>query len=149
MTVRPPHPEDVPVLGKIAERTGLFPADMLPNLIAPTFEGGSDVWLLSETVTGQPCGFALARSEAMTDRVWNILAICVDPDAQGAGHASALLKAMEATVDARMIIIETTQLPAQEQARAFYAKSGYTQEGTVRDFYAMGEDKVIYRKVMP
>lgn len=148
MTVRSPKPQDVATMGEIAQRAGLFPADLLPEMINPAFDGGTDVWLLAETENGAPCCFAFARAEELTDRVWNILALCVDPKAQGLGHASSLLCAMEDQLDARMIIIETTQLPAQAAARTFYEKAGYAREGAVRDFYAVGEDKVIYRKVL-
>lgn len=148
MAVRPVQPEDVPVLGAVAESAGLFPAEFLPDMIAPSFDGGSDVWRLCENAEGTPCGFAFARLEELTDRVWNILALCVGSEDRGVGHASALLAAMEDVLDARMIVIETTQLPEQSAARAFYEKSGYSHEGTVRDFYAEGEHKVIYRKML-
>lgn len=147
MTIRPPEASDIPALGAIAEASGLFPADLMAEMIAPGLAGEGDTWLVAEE-GGAVTGFAFARPEELTDRVWNFLAIAVDPEARGAGHASTLLHAMEARLDARMIIIETTQRPEQDAARAFYAKEGYEQVAHVTDFYAEGEDKIIYRKVV-
>ncbi len=147
MTIRAALQADVPLLGAIAEAAGLFPAEFLPDMIAPAMNGGDDLWLVAEE-NSTPVGLAFARPEELTDRVWNLLAIGVSPDARGSGIATALLHGVEQQLDARMIVIETTQLPEQAAARAFYAKEGYENEGQVRDFYAKGEDKVIFRKVL-
>ena len=147
MTVRPARATDIPALGDIAEAAGLFPAAYLPDMIAPALNGGPDTWLVAD-LEDAPKGFAFARPEEMTDRVWNILALGVAPDAQGAGLATSLLHATEAQLDARMIIIETTQLPEQAAARAFYTKEGYAEVARVPDYYGEGEDKIIFQKVM-
>ena len=147
MTIRSALKSDIPHLGAIAEAAGLFPAEYLPDMIAPAMNGGDDLWLVAEE-NATPVGLAFARPEELTDRVWNLLAIGVSPDARGSGMATALLHGVEQRLDARMIVIETTQLPEQAPARAFYTKEGYEKEGQVRDFYADGEDKVIFRKVL-
>ena len=147
MTIREAVAEDTSALGQIAEAAGLFPAEYLPEMLAPALNGAADTWLVAEEGTTQ-AGFAFARPEELTDRVWNLLALAVAPAMQGKGHATALLDAIETLLDARMMIIETTQLPDQAAARALYAKAGYEEEGRVRDFYSDGEDKVIFRKVL-
>lgn len=146
MSLRPATLADAGAIGRIAETAGLFAADLAPGLMAPALDGADDVWLIAETA-GEPCGFAFARPEAMTDRVWNLLAIAVDEHARRGGRATAMLRAIEATLDARMIVIETTQLPDQQAARALYARENYEQEGRVRDFYSTGQDKITFRKV--
>ena len=147
MTIRKVTQDDTDRIGEIAEASDLFPADYLPDMIAPAFNGAPDHWLLSED-TGQIDGFAFARPEEMADGVWNILAIAVSENARGNGVATRLLREMETSLDARMIIIETTQLPEQLAARKLYQKENYEEEGRVRDYYANGEDKVIFRKVI-
>ncbi|MEM9197450.1 MAG: GNAT family N-acetyltransferase [Pseudomonadota bacterium] len=144
--IRPARPADVQVLGEIAEACGLFPATLIDDMIAPAFAGAPDLWRVVEHA-GAAVGFAFARPEPMTDAVWNLLALGVLPAAQSAGLAKALIAQIEAAANARMIIIETTQLPDQAAARALYAKAGYEEEGRVRDFYGDGEDKVIFRKL--
>ncbi|MEM1163381.1 MAG: GNAT family N-acetyltransferase, partial [Pseudomonadota bacterium] len=88
-----------------------------------------------------------SRPEELTDRTWNILALGLDPAFQGQGLGTALLRGTEAALpDARMIIIETTQSPEQDAARALYAAAGYTQQAHIPDFYGDGEDKVVFVK---
>ncbi|MDJ0631215.1 MAG: GNAT family N-acetyltransferase [Rhodobacter sp.] len=147
MSIRDARATDIEALGRIAETAGLFPAEYLADMIRPALEGAADIWLVAE-IDGVPAGFAFARPEEMTDRVWNLLALGVAPATQGKGLAGRLVAAIEARLDARMIIVETTQLPEQAAARALYAKAGYEEEGRVRDFYSEGEDKVIFRKVL-
>lgn len=145
MTIRPAHAGDVPAMGGIAEACGLFPSDMLTEMIAPFLANAADQWLIF--AAEGPVAFAFARPEELTDRTWNLLAIGVHPAHQGRGIGRSLLKAAEAALPgARMILIETTQLPEQDAARALYIKAGYEEAGRVRDFFADGEDKVIFRK---
>ncbi|MEM9049916.1 MAG: GNAT family N-acetyltransferase [Pseudomonadota bacterium] len=145
--IRTARPDDTPALGAIAEAAGLFPADLLAPMIAPAFADAPDLWMVAEEA-GAPVGLAFARPEPMTDRVWNLLALAVAPAARGAGLAGALIARIEAASEARMMIVETTQLPEQAAARALYEGKGYTEEGRVRGFYRVGEDKVIFRKVL-
>ncbi|MEM8774089.1 MAG: GNAT family N-acetyltransferase [Pseudomonadota bacterium] len=147
MNVRAVTPEDISRLGQIAEAAGLFPAEYVPDMIKPYLDGASDTW---RTIDGglSPVGFAFARLEELTDRTWNILAIAVEPEKQGQGYASRLLADIEAELDARVIVIETTQLPEQEKARAFYKAKGYELQGHVKDFFGDGEDKLIFRKAI-
>ncbi len=48
----------------------------------------------------------------------------------------------------RMLLVETSGLPDFERTRAFYRKCGYEEEARIRDFYAAGDDKVVFRKVL-
>ena len=147
MGVRAATPDDQSSIGRIAEAAGLFPAEYLPDMIAPACNGGADFWRVHENADGVT-GFAFARLEAMTDRTWNILAIGVDPMTHRQGIATQLLAGLEADLDARLIVIETTQLPEQDPARAFYERRGYARQGHVVDFYGDGEDKIIFRKAV-
>ncbi len=146
MSVRAATRGDITAIGSIAETTGLFPAEYLSDMIAPGLSGSPDLWRVSEAGDAVT-GFAFARPEEMADNVWNLLALAVTDAARGTGASAALLAEIEEAAQARMIVIETTQLAGQSAARAFYEKSGYTEEGRVRDFYSTGEDKVIFRKV--
>ena len=149
MSVRAATESDQDRIGEIAEAAGLFPAEYLPDMIAPGLSGGPDTWRVAGNgAEGDVVGFAFARPEELTDRTWNLLAIAVHPESQRNGYASQLLADMESGLDARLIIIETTQLPEQATARAFYESRGYRQEGHVHDFYGDGEDKIIFRKAI-
>ena len=44
------------------------------------------------------------------------------------------------------MLIETSSLPHYEPTCAFYRKHGYTLAARVADFYADGDDKLIFSK---
>lgn len=147
VTIRSAEERDVPALGALAEAAGLFPADLLAGVIAPALAGGPDIWLIADD--GDPVGFAFAEPERMADRVWNMLALGIAPDRQRRGIGAALTRALIARLEAdgaRLLIVETSSLPDQAAARAFYPALGFEREGTVRDFYADGEDKIVFRR---
>ena len=48
--------------------------------------------------------------------------------------------------DQRILIVETSALPEFERTRSFYTHIGYIEEGRVRDYWASGDDLVIFRK---
>jgi hypothetical protein len=47
---------------------------------------------------------------------------------------------------ARLIIIETAGRPDYAPTRAFYQARGYSPVATVPDFYAPGDDQVVFVK---
>lgn len=150
-TIRPVQPTDIPVIREIVDAT-LFPAAMLDEMIAPFFQQDdcTDIWLTLER-DAQPVAVAFCEAERMTEGTWNVLAIGVLPALQGRGIGGRLLGALEVQLarrGQRLLIVETSGLPVYEQARRFYRSLGYAQEARIRDFYADGEDKVVFRKVL-
>lgn len=49
-------------------------------------------------------------------------------------------------LSAHVWIVETSGLPEFEKARAFYSKTGFRKEATIKDFFDAGDDKVVYTK---
>lgn len=150
MTIRPTKHEDLPGLGAVLDGTGLFPAEMLADL-ASGFLAGDDsasLWLTCET-DGQAMGFCYAVPEALTDGTWNMLAIAVLPERQGTGSGGALMARLEAILrerGQRVLIADTSGTEAFARTRAFYRANGYTEEARIRDFWAEGDDKVVFWK---
>ena len=148
--VRPPSAGDVPAMGGIVDASGLFPGDMLPDLIAPFLDGDRDaLWVVVEDEGGDVTGLAYAEAEAMTEGTWNMRAIGVDPSVQGQGAGRVLTHAIEVALREaghRLLIVDTSGTDAFEGARAFYARLGYDAEARIRDFWADGDDKVTFRK---
>ena len=98
---------------------------------------------------GQPVGFAYYAPTAMTDRTWHLYWIFIGKAGQGGGLGSQLLRHVEDDIlraGGRLFLIETSSLPSYEPTRRFYLKHGYEQAALVRDFYADGDDLVIFRK---
>ncbi len=84
---------------------------MAAEIVEPGLSGASpDLWLVSADATG----FAFAAPERLTEGTWNLLALAVRPDRQGAGLGSALIHAVEAALrqrGARLLLIETLGTP--------------------------------------
>ncbi len=98
---------------------------------------------------GQTVGFAYYAPTAMTDQCWHLYWIFVVKTGQSRGLGSKLLKHVEEDITrsgGRLFLIETSSLPSYEPTRKFYLKHGYEQAATIRDFYADGDDQVIFRK---
>ena len=74
--------------------------------------------------------------------------MAVDPAIQGVGVGTALLNEMERRLTgvARLIIIETAGRADYSATRAFYQARGYSPVSRIPDFYAPGDDQVVFVK---
>jgi ribosomal protein S18 acetylase RimI-like enzyme len=94
-------------------------------------------------------GYACFGPHSLTQGTYDLYWIVVDPTAQGHGIGHALLARVEAEVQARggrLLLVETSGTPAYAPARRFYESSGYRCEATIHDFYAPGDDLLIFSK---
>ena len=151
-SIRPLAIGDVLALKGLIDATGLFPSDMLDDMLAPYFEqgpAGAQSWLIDDD--GGPVAVAYYAPERMTEGTWNLFLIAVRPERQGEGRGSVLLRQVEAALakrGERVLLVETSGLPEFERTRDFYRRNGYGEEARIRDFYRAGDDKVIFRKVL-
>ncbi|MEK7828453.1 MAG: GNAT family N-acetyltransferase, partial [Deltaproteobacteria bacterium] len=84
-----------------------------------------------------------------TDGVYDIYWIAIDPPWQGKKVGKMIMKHLEnmlARENARMIIAETSSQPKYDKARLFYERLGFMEAARIRDFYRVGDDKIIYIK---
>lgn len=149
--IRPVTPEDTDALKAVIDASGLFPSELLDDMIAGYFSGdvGDEFWLTIDA--GGPLAVAYYVPERMTQGTWNLLLIAVHPDHQGQGRGAALLRHIEQALTARgerLLLVETSGLPSFEGTRAFYRKCGYDEEARIRDFYQAGDDKIVFRKML-
>ena len=157
--VRSCTPDDLPALKRIIDAVGLFPAELLDEMIS--FEGPPgdrdeprEFWLVHDGDGGgvaSPAGVAYCAPERMTEGTWNALLLAVHPDRQGAGLGAALMRRTEAILAARgerLLLVETSGTDAFEATRGFYARLGYEREAVIRDYYGTGDDKVVFRKAL-
>lgn len=140
-------------LGVAAE---MFPAnetEALNQVLADYFSGNLDdghMWVIDEE-EGEMRGVAYYAPIPMADRVWNLYAIAVHPNYQRQGRGKLLMRYVENVLQAsgqRLLLVETSGLPKYDRTRAFYAKCGYDEEARIRDFWAAGDDKIVFRKAL-
>ena len=140
---------DLPGVSSVLDDTGLFPTELLPEMAEPFLSGSADhLWLViceGEAVLG----FAYVEPERMTDNTHNLLAIAVSPARQNGGVGKALIEAVErrlAEAGGRVLLVETSSLADFEPTRAFDDGLGFAREACIREFYAAGEDKIVFWK---
>jgi ribosomal protein S18 acetylase RimI-like enzyme len=152
--IRPTKPDDTPPLHALAHATGVFkPHEMealqevLDDYHAENHAEGHRA--VTYEKDGHILGFAYYAPAAMTDRTWYLYWIAVSKQTQARGIGGTLLRFVEEDIrklQGRILLIETSSLPHYDLTRKFYLKHQYEQEAVLRDFYADGDDMVIFRK---
>lgn len=147
--IRPITYEDIPALKAVIEANDLFPPDMLDDMISGYFnnEDGSEFWFTCED--SKPVAIAYCAPERMTEGTWNLYLIAVHPDYQGQGLGTSMLHYIEQMLTARgerLLLVETSSLETFEGTQKFYRQCGYEEEARIREFYQVGEDKIVFRK---
>lgn len=145
--------EDREVMLAIAARSGLFGPEEVGELEAAldaflSSSGSDDIWLIQYS-SGEPAAIAYYAPERMTNGTWNLYLLAVDPAVRGQGNGAALVQWIEEDLrqrHARTLLIETSGTDAFARQRAFYQRLGYDEEARIRDFYDVGDAKVVYWK---
>lgn len=94
-------------------------------------------------------GYACFGPHALAEGVWDLYWLATDPDVQQRGVGRALVEGTEAHVVSqrgRMLLIETSGTPPYQAARRFYESCGYRYQAVIHDFYAPGDDLLMYGK---
>ena len=96
-------------------------------------------------LTGYACFGPIPQHPGSFDLYW----IAVSPSSQRLGLGRQLLEEAERRVlleGATDMFIDTSGREQYRPTRAFYERMGYRTHERVPDFYAPGDDKVVYRK---
>ena len=99
-----------------------------------------------ETI-GYACWGVILGTAAAVDLYW----IAVHPRWQGKGVGKALLHAAEAWIaetGRSRVYVETSGRPQYEPTRAFYLANDYAVAAVIEDFYAPGDGKFLFVKVL-
>jgi len=102
----------------------------------------------NKAVQGYVCYGATPLTEGVFDLYW----IAVDPRTQGLGFGQLLLRFVENEVRrqrGRMLLIETSSKESYGPTLRFYERSGYDEISRIKDFYRIEDDKVIFCKKLP
>jgi GNAT superfamily N-acetyltransferase len=111
---------------------------------------GRSYTVLGADLEGRLAGWICWGPTPCTLGTYDLYWMAVDPSVQGSGIGTALLVEMERRLAgvARLVVIETAGRPDYGPTRAFYEGKGYRPVATVPDFYAPGDDQVVFVKVM-
>ncbi|HNP34257.1 MAG TPA: GNAT family N-acetyltransferase [Woeseiaceae bacterium] len=148
---------DCEAIRGLVAATGFFSAEEVEiavELVAETVAGGKEsdyrfVVLDSDeqdgTITAYACYGRIPLTQASFDLYW----IAVAPDAQRSGLGRETLQQAEAAAreeGATTMYVDTSGRDQYRPTRSFYERAGYSVAARFTDFYAPGDDKIIYSK---
>jgi hypothetical protein len=147
-------PADTPALVQLARQTGAFSPEELQDLhdrldAYPDRHAADDHQALTCEHDGRAVGAAYFAPVAMTDRTWALYWLIVVEPAPVPDVGGQLLRHAEQEVRSRrgrLLVFEASSRSAQEPLRRLLAAHGYRPGAVLPDFYADGEDQIIFRK---
>ncbi len=150
------QPEDPERIRRLVTLTGYFNPDEIgiaEELVQERLAKGEPsgyYFVLAEhygRLAGYTCYGPIAGSANSFDLYW----IAVHPDFQRRGLGRRLMRESERLIHkagGRRIYVETSTRAQYASTRIFYENCDYRQEAVLDDFYAPGDGKAIYCKVM-
>lgn len=96
-------------------------------------------------------GYYCIGHRALTEGVYDLYWIVVDPDAYGSGVGTLLIKDAENFViskNGRLILAETSSRDDYQGTRNFYKKNNYKELAIIKDFYKKGDSLIIFGKYL-
>ena len=153
--ISPASSSDKAQIHDITARAGVFSQeeiDSVPVMFDEYLEYGTEgdgYNFLVYREDNQVLGYAIFGYRDLTDGVYDLYWIAVDPNARKKGVGRALITASEEAVrelGGRILIAETSGTAEYESTREFYVRVGYVNEATIKDFYKAGDDLKIYTK---
>ncbi|MBM2825026.1 MAG: ATP-grasp protein [Dehalococcoidales bacterium] len=154
LKIRPMTDRDKPVLMHILHNTPEFKPgevvvaeEVLDSYLQDPSGSGYHVFVaeVNSVVTGYIC----YGPTPLTESTWDIYWMAVAPEKQGQGIGTALLASAEDNIKqarGRLILIETSSKPDYARTQRFYLLQGYDLAGRIADFYAPGDDELIFQK---
>jgi D-alanine-D-alanine ligase len=149
-------PEDRQAVGRLVRATGFFSEEevgIAVELVEERMAKGdaSGYFFLFAEEGDRLIGYACFGPIPGTVHSFDLYWIAVDPGEQGRGVGRKLI-AMSETLIAKHggmhVYADTSSRPQYEPTRAFYLSCGYVQEAFLADFYAPGDGKVIFVKLL-
>lgn len=114
----------------------------------PATANEPDYTALGADTGGRLVGWICWGPTPCTLGTYDLYWMAVDPAVQGGGVGTALLAEMERRLAgrARLLVVETAGRPDYAATRGFYESRGYRATARIPEFYARGDDLVIYTK---
>jgi ribosomal protein S18 acetylase RimI-like enzyme len=150
--IHPTLPDEATAILRIAGAEPLFDAEeveCVEELLRDYF-GRADhngYFFLTAELEGEVAGFACYGPKALTEGTFDLYWIAVSRSTPRRGVGRALMASVEEAVrrtGGRLLVVETSGREAYAPTRAFYEGIGYLRAATIPEFYAPGDDLVIY-----
>ena len=155
ITVRPLEAGDRAPLEAILKGTGVFsPAEVAVamELIDTALGNPGQKDYIIRTAAGEEggvAGYYCVGPTPMTAGTFDLYWIAVSPEHGGMGVGKALLLHAEelvAGMGGTLIIAETSSKPSYDGTNRFYLKNAYREMARIRNYYAQGDDLIVYGK---
>ncbi|MDD5092979.1 MAG: GNAT family N-acetyltransferase [Dehalococcoidia bacterium] len=154
--IRPMTSGDKTVIMQILRNTPEFMAEevVVAEEVMDSYlrdPSGPDYKILVAEVDSSVAGYICYGPTPLTKGTWDMYWAAVDPTKQGKGIGSALWAAAEKNMreaNGRLSLIETSGKPSYAKTLRFHQKQGYHEVSRVPDFYDVGDDRLILRKLL-
>lgn len=133
-------PEFKPAEANVAE-------EVLDSYLRDPIKSGYHVFVAE--IGSSVAGYVCYGHTPLTEGTWDIYWLAVAPEQQSQGIGKALLTFAEYKIKetkGRLALIETSSKPEYERARRFHQSQGYELICRIADFYAPGDDKLVFQK---
>ena len=155
MTIRYTEPHDRQAIIDLLQATDFFydeeitvATEVLDDALAKGPRGDYQSFCYVDE-SGRAVGWVCFGATPCTKGTFDIYWLAVSPAAQGKGIGRKLMADAERRIaerGGRLAIVETAGRAAYALTRAFYLRVGYVEAARIRDFYDVGDDKVVYTK---
>jgi len=158
--IRPINPRDRSRIKEMVISSGQFNQEEIETaleLVDEALEIGEEsgyLIVVLEVGKGHPGvkGYACYGPTPLTQGVYDLYWIVTDPVAQGKGFGRHLLEYVEKDIvkrGGRMLLIETSSQESYGATIRFYKRNGYKRVARIKDFYRIGDDKLMFLKGLP
>lgn len=144
--------EDKGLLIRMVKKTGIFREKEIVvamEVMDSYLKGTPDYKIHVALKDGRPAGFACYGLNPISDGTYDLYWIVIDPLEQVKGIGKTLASYIEEEIrkeGGRLIVAETSSSPAYKPAHRFYERMGYRKVAEIKDFYAIGDNKLIFVK---
>jgi ribosomal protein S18 acetylase RimI-like enzyme len=157
LRLRPVKPEDRSRICDIVTAAGNFSDEEIETameLVDEALQAGEDSGYIivvaesDETSTAVE-GYACYGPTPLTEGVYDLYWIAVHPSAQGFGVGRVLIGYVENDIRSRggrMLLIETASRKEYDATIRFYERTNYELAARIRNFYRIGDDKLVFLK---
>lgn len=156
MNIRPALENDRERIHEILLSTGRFTdeevqcaMELVDEWLARPEKGEYIVSVVEGTQPSLITGYVCYGPTPLTQGVYDLYWIAVDPRHQGHGYGQVLLRWVENEVkrrEGRMLLIETSSKDSYGPTLRFYTRSGYEEISRIKDFYRIEDDKLVFCK---